>query len=252
MTLPIAFINLDRDTERHALLQEQLRLRGLHGERLSATWWNDVPPTEQDHLYAASLNAKQYFKPLVNGEKGCYTSHINAWKQLLSSPDKALVVLEDDVVLDAPFVEVLQAIEALEDDWDMIKLMGRPSAEKILQQGPLTAYHHLIQYQRVPSFTAAYVVSRRGAQKLLKSRLPFGRPIDIDLRFWWENDLQILGVFPPVVQLHESSAESSIGGREAGTTLATRLRKLKMKAQLTLGNHWHLRKVRLPGKQRVK
>lgn len=249
MALPIVFINLDRDTGRRKLLEVQFEQRGVAAERLPATWWSDVPPAEQDHLYAPTLNQQQYFKPLVNGEKGCYTSHIQAWKKLLSSTAKAMVVLEDDVVLGSDFQTIIHAVSELDEHWDMIKLMGRPEAEKILQQGPLTAEHHLIQYRRVPSFTAAYVVSRKGAQKLLKSRRPFGRPIDIDLRFWWENDLQVLGVFPPVVHLDETSADSSIAGRDSGTTLKTRLRKLKMKAQLSLGNAWHLRKVQLPTKR---
>lgn len=249
MALPIVFINLDRDTTRRDLLEEQFQQHGVAAERLPATWWRDVPAAEQDHLYAAALNQQQYFKPLVDGEKGCYTSHVQAWRKLLNSSARAMVVLEDDVVLDNDFQKVILAISELEEQWDMIKLMGRPKAEKILQQGPLTAEHHLIQYRRVPSFTAAYVVSRKGAQKLLKTRRPFGRPIDIDLRFWWENDLQIFGVSPPVVHLDDISADSSIAGRDSGTTLKTRLRKLKMKAQLSLGNACHLRKVQLPSKR---
>lgn len=249
MALPIVFINLDRDTERRTLLETQFHLHGVAAERLPATWWADVPVAEQDHLYAPKLNQKQYFKPLVNGEKGCYASHIQAWKKLLSSSAKAMVVLEDDVVLDRNFQKIVHAIAELDEQWDMVKLMGRPQTEKILQQAPLTSEHHLIQYRRVPSFTAAYVVSRKGAQKLLKSRRPFGRPIDIDLRFWWENDLQVLGVFPPVVHLDETSALSSIAGRDSGTTFRTRMHKLKMKAQLSLGNAWHLHKVQLPTKR---
>lgn len=237
--LPLVFINLDKDSERRTRIEAQFARLGLAGERLSAVWWKHLAQAEQDLLYSPQRNRGQYYKPLVDGEKGCYASHILAWRQLLDSDAPALVVLEDDVVLDDAFAPVVQAIAALGDDWDMVKLMGRPSGEKIRAARPLTPTHQLIQYRRVPSFTAGYVVSRAGARKLLDSRVPFGRPIDIDLRFWWENDLRVLGVQPPVVRLDTTSEDSTIAGRRAPASWATRWRKLAMKVRLTWGNTRH-------------
>lgn len=239
--VPLVFINLDKDGERRARIETQLSQLGLRGERLPAVWWKDLPQAEQNSLYSPTHNSNQYFQPLVDGEKGCYTSHIQAWRQLLASDALALIVLEDDVVLEEAFAPVVQAIAALGNGWDMVKLMGRPSGEKIRAATPLTPTHRLIQYQRVPSFTAGYMVSRAGARKLLDSRIPFGRPIDIDLRFWWENDLRILGVQPAVVRLDVTSQDSTIAGRGARTSLVTRWRKLAMKTRLTWGNARHLR-----------
>lgn len=240
-TLPLVFINLDKDSERRTRIEAQLAHLGLPGERLPAVWWKHLPPAEQSLLYSAERNHGLYYQPLVDGEKGCYASHIQAWRQLLASDAPAMVVLEDDVVLEDAFASVVQAIAALGDDWDMVKLMGRPAGEKIRTTRPLTASHRLIQYRRVPSFTAGYVVSRAGARKLLDSRVPFGRPIDIDLRFWWENDLRILGVQPPVVRLDVTSQDSTIAGRGTRASWTTRWRKLAMKARLTWGNARHLR-----------
>ena len=239
--LPLVFINLDKDSERRTRIEAQLAHLGLPGERLPAVWWKHLPPAEQSLLYSAERNHGLYYQPLVDGEKGCYASHIQAWRQLLASDAPAMVVLEDDVVLEDAFAPVVQAIAVLGDDWDMVKLMGRPAGEKIRTTRPLTASHRLIQYRRVPSFTAGYVVSRAGARKLLDSRVPFGRPIDIDLRFWWENDLRILGVQPPVVRLDVTSQDSTIAGRGTRASWTTRWRKLAMKARLTWGNARHLR-----------
>lgn len=236
-TVPILFINLDRDTERRQRMEMQLQQ--LHASRFCATWWNDVPPAEQQIFYSPSLNAHQYYKPLVNGEKGCYLSHIRAWQQLVASDAPFMVVLEDDVAVQDSFSSALEAIQELDMPWDMIKLMGREQ-EKIQQALPLSNGLSLVQYRRVPSYTAGYAISRAGAQKLLASRIPFGRPIDIDLRFWWENDMRIYGVYPPVISLDDTSQTSSISGRQQGTSLRTRWKKLKMKLQLTLGNAHHV------------
>ena len=209
-TLPLVFINLDKDSERRTRIEGQLAHLGLPGERLPAVWWKHLPPAEQSLLYSAERNHGLYYQPLVDGEKGCYASHIQAWRQLLASDAPALVVLEDDVRLTPQFADVVNAIAALQEPWDMVKLLGR-DREKVRSQRPLVPGTALVDYSRVPSMTAGYVVSRAGAAKLLAHRQPFGRPIDVDLRFWWECDqLRILGVSPSAIALDDTSEVSSI------------------------------------------
>lgn len=237
MKISGVFINLDKDGERRERMQAQLEALPIPFARLSAVWWPDVPEDEKTALYAPERNARQYYKPLANGEKGCYASHVQAWRQLLASDAQALVVLEDDVRLQADFAEVIHSLAHVEPSWDMIKLVGR-EREKVRAQRPLAAGHRLIQYTRVPSLTAAYVISRAGAEKLLRSRVPFGRPVDVDLRFWFENDLRIFGVQPALVALDETSEVSSIWQQRPPLTAQQRWRKLWMKVQLTWGNTW--------------
>ncbi len=242
-TLPLVFINLDKDSERRTRIEGQLAHLGLPGERLPAVWWKHLPPAEQSLLYSAERNHGLYYQPLVDGEKGCYASHIQAWRQLLASDAPALVVLEDDVRLRPQFADVVNAIAALQEPWDMVKLLGR-DREKVRSQRPLVPGTALVDYSRVPSMTAGYVVSRAGAAKLLAHRQPFGRPIDVDLRFWWECDqLRILGVSPSAIALDDTSEVSSIWDTRDTLTPGQRWRKFTMKLALTLGNAWHRRRL---------
>lgn len=244
MSLPIVFINLDRDAERRTRLLSELKHVPMVSQRLPAVWWPDVPPEQADRWASDVLNARQYYKPLRNGEKGCYASHIEAWQQLLASDAPALVVLEDDVRLTPQFAEVVAAIAALNEPWDMVKLLGR-EREKVRSQRPLVPGTALVDYLRVPSMTAGYVVSRAGAAKLLAHRQPFGRPIDVDLRFWWEcDDLRILGVSPAAIALDDTSLVSTIWQERDRLTLQQRWRKFTMKCALTLGTLRH--RHRLP------
>ncbi|MCZ2496971.1 glycosyl transferase family 25 [Xylophilus sp. Kf1] len=241
MTLPLVFINLDRDEDRRTRMAEQLRRSGMPGRRLTAVWWADQTEARQAAWYSAGLNGRQYYKPLLAGEKGCYASHLQAWESLLDSHASAMVVLEDDVRLEFGFAEAVRAIEALDEPWDMVKLIGRDQ-EKVRSSRALTGGLRLVQYRRVPSTTAGYVVSRSGAQKLLASRRPFGRPVDVDLRFWWENDLRILGVTPAVLSLDSTSDVSTIWQQIDHLSPAARWRKFRMKWQLNLGNLRHGRR----------
>ena len=238
-SLPVVFINLSKDVERRERMTTQLAEMGLAGSRLPAVWWADLPETEQQRYFCSPQSHGRYFKPLSNGEKGCYASHLLAWQQLIDSDFSAMVVFEDDVRLLPTLPQALEAIEALPADgsWDMIKLYGREQ-EKIANQAPLRPDSlQLISYQRVPSFAAGYVISRAGAQKMLKTRIPFDRPVDVDIRFWFENGLRVFGVYPSVIALDDTSEVSSIWAqKEAPMSLSQKIRKFKMKLALNWGN----------------
>lgn len=236
-SLPIVYINLAKDTERQTRMASQLAQMGLQASRLPAVWWSDLPTELQIKHFSAALNQKQFFKPLGNGEKGCYCSHMTAWQQLLDSDAPAIVVFEDDVRLLPALPQALQAIESLPvDSWDMVKLYGREN-EKVASRRALDSSLELITYSRVPSFATGYAISRSGARKMMDARVPFGRPVDVDMRFWFENDLRVFGVHPSVIALDDTSEVSSIWQqREAPASIAQRLRKFKMKLQLTWGN----------------
>lgn len=241
--LPVVFINLDQDIERRQRMQAELDRSGIAASRFEATRWAALPEAEQARLYSQTLNARQFHKPLVNGEKGCYASHLRAWQWLLDSSHPALVVLEDDVRLQPGFGAVIAAIEALPEGWDMIKLIGRldlSRGKKLQHRQDLTPGFQLVDYQRIPSLTAGYVISRTGARKLLASRIPFGRPIDVDLRYWWENGLKVQGIEPAVIALDDTSLQSSVGAKALDSP-ATTWRKFRRKAAYTLLNHWHRR-----------
>ena len=238
-SLPIVFINLSKDAERRERMTAQFAQMGLTASRLPAVWWGDLSEAEQKTFFCAPQSHGRYFKPLSNGEKGCYASHLRSWQQLMDSDAPAMVVFEDDVRLLPDLPQALAAIEALPTDgsWDMIKLYGR-EPEKIADQGPLVQGSlQLISYQRVPSFAAGYVISRSGARKMLEARVPFDRPVDVDIRFWFENDLRVYGVYPSVISLDDTSEISSIWAqKEAPANRLQKMRKFKMKLALSWGN----------------
>jgi len=241
--LPIRFINLDRDAERRSRMQAELGRLQLDGERFPGVLWTALPPNEQASLYSETLNARSFHKPLVNGEKGCYASHLALWQWLLQSSHAAVVVLEDDVRLKDDFAAVIDAIAALPAGWEMIKLIGRAEigkSEKLKDHQPLCPGFELVDYRRVPSLTAGYVLHRLGAEKLLASRVPFGRPVDVDLRHWWEAArLRIQGSAPAAIELDDTSLDSSIGAKVSERGIVSKWRKAQHRLGYTLSNAWH-------------
>lgn len=244
--LPIVYINLDSHLLRRELMEAEFARLGLVGGRLSATLWSRLDADEQDRLYSAAMNRQTHYRPLANGEKGCYASHLRAWQGLLDSEEAALVVLEDDVVLHDDFGAIIEAIgkqlRAGRASWDMIKLMGRSShrhGSKPNRTQPLMPGYELYRYSRIPSSTAGYVISREGAKKLLSKRIPFGRPVDVDLRNHWESSVRIWGLSPDAIHIDSRSDASSLGLSSERPDLASRWKKFRLKLHYNLLNFIH-------------
>lgn len=237
-------INLARDADRLAPMARQLDALGLPWQRVEAVYGRDLDAEQRRVLYDAGANQRLYHQPLVDGEIGCYTSHLRVWQRLLDDGHPMALVLEDDVDLLPGLPAVLQALQQPEHrraqgapNWDMVKLIGR-AQEAAAARWPLGAAapgQALIRYRRVPSLTGAYVVSARGAQRLLAHRQPFFRPIDVDLRCWWEADLRLYGVQPYPVVHGQASFQSSIG-QKARQPLARRWRKWLQQLAYSVAN----------------
>jgi glycosyl transferase, family 25 len=246
-------INLAAHPQRWYETRSRFDAVNLAVERLEATDGRRLG-TDRMHAhgatgYDAALNSSVFHKPLRPGEIGCYESHRAAWRRLLALGGRSLAVFEDDIEIDAPLAPLLRAIERLPMPWDMVKLFGREH-ERIAWQQPLSAPSSvpssassraaLVGYSRVPSHSCAYVVSREGARKLLATRARFGRPLDVDLRHWWENGLVVLGVQPYPVRLAPAAGVPTIDdGRRGCSSVPMRLHKVSNQLRYAALNWAH-------------
>ncbi len=234
---PTYLISLQRDAERRATMVAQLERFNLPYEWFEAVLGSALSPDERAACLDAAAQQHQYHQALTPGEIGCYLSHLGVWRRLIESNAAHALVLEDDMTLLPALHAVLKSLPALSGRWDMIKLVGRPREVALRRwRLPEAGAGDLIRYARVPTMTGAYLISREGAQKLLSTRLRFCRPIDIDLRHWWEGDLRMYGVLPYPVALGEDSQHSSIGHREPEPSWSRMRRKVTWRFFYNLHN----------------
>lgn len=206
--LPVLVINLDREPQRLERMQTRLDTLGIPFNRLPATDGNHLGEVDRNLYYSESLNRRRYHRPLSAAEIGCYISHLRAWQWLLDHGHERAVILEDDVVFGEDFRTAIDLLPRLPQPWDVVKL-GAFRPKPILHSfsfGPFTLH----QYVKPPVSTFAQAVSRSGAEKLLHARIPFGRPVDIDLQHVWETDLVVCGLEPyPVSAGPEKSGRNT-------------------------------------------
>ena len=193
--LPIFVINLDGSTERLSKVEQELQKIGVSFERVSAVDGRIMTESERLQHYSPELNASNYYKALTPGEIGCYLSHRKVWQLIVERALPAAIILEDDFLAQGDLTGV-QAFVDTKQAFDYVKLSDHPNRPRKTTALKLIGKSELVAFDKPPARTCAQLVSTRGAEQLLKHSEKFGRPVDIDLQYWWEKEITVLGIKP--------------------------------------------------------
>jgi len=211
-------INLDRSPERLAFFAEQAHRAGITIERISGVDGRQLSAEEQSRAVAASFE----WQPLNPGEIGLFMSHRAAWQGFVDGEGDYAAVFEDDAVLSARIAQVLAAIEQTRPMADVIKLETTRRQVVLRSDGlALTAGFRLQGLCSWHGGTAAYVVSREGARKLLAATWPLADPVDqvmFNPMSRLSASLRLLQV-SPAVSIQKNILERGIDHGVFGTTI---------------------------------
>ncbi|XP_039177504.1 inactive glycosyltransferase 25 family member 3 isoform X2 [Crotalus tigris] len=164
---------------------------------LEALYELEIDPLLVDAIDGRALNSSSikklgidllpgYYDPfsgrtLTKGEVGCFLSHHHVWKEVVERGLEKSLVLEDDIRFEAYFkrrlAKLMDALERTQFDWELIYL-GRKQVNSDEEEEAVVEIPNLV----VPEYsywTLAYVLSRRGAQKLVQAR-PLSKILPVD------------------------------------------------------------------------
>lgn len=228
--IPVFVINLDSSPERYQHAEQQLQALGISAQRFRGIYGKDLSAAEVDACYDKTANLQHFRRSLSAGELGCYLSHRGVWQQMIDQQIDVAIVLEDDIEVDPRLPHAIGQIAAF-TGWDHIKLSDDrdtpPYQRKLLSDG-----FELVNFKRVPNCATGYAISLSGARKML-SRQQFFRPVDLDLQFGAELDLQLFSLLPYTIwpsTKFDSVINQISGGSRKGDTTA--LRNLKYRLQV--------------------
>ena len=115
---------------------------------------------------------------LGQGECACTQSHLKVLRAMLDSGDALALVLEDDVALSPRLPAFLRAIEAAPPDFDLLRIETGDTRVRVLSVQPALAGIEIVRLVGYDSGSGGYLVSRRGASRLLNNVEARRRPVD--------------------------------------------------------------------------
>jgi glycosyl transferase, family 25 len=178
--LPIYVVSLVSDLARRDDITEQLAgYRGewffidgvVPGETQGVDWNPDTTATSAIRVLGRRLS---------RGEYGCALSHLGLWKKMVSDGCEAAIVLEDDALIAAEMVGLCQEVLATQE-LDVL-LLGyskvspkdgctKNIAEPIRVQTHSFGYEIGMAYREIRSGTVGYLITLKGAKKLIEIQM---------------------------------------------------------------------------------
>jgi glycosyl transferase family 25 len=205
LDLPIWVLNLQEDKPRLLFMRKQLRKLNLDYEVIPAVNGAALS-AEERKLYSPEMAVQCSKRELTLGEIGCMLSHIRMWERMLRERIRELLVLEDDVFIGQGIIEVLKNRKKLPRDWEF-ENFSTDAAQAPFGQFIADIYR-ASRHKEAAVRTSAYLINRKGAQKLLDHAYPIRYTAD---GLTWSTDVTGLvsyGIYPRVAVLSE--LESSI------------------------------------------
>lgn len=257
--LPVLVISLQQETTRREAIAAHLQERGF-----AFSFFDAVDGRAMDVLAHPSYDSKRrrraHGRDLKPGELGCLLSHRAAYQHILDQNYEHALLLEDDARLAPDTKAVLDLFLAKKFDYDIVRLLGSPKVakgthRKIIKlmnasQPPHPAQalsslpsppkmgervrerghdFHLVRLLTAPGGAHATLISRAGAEKLLKATETFAFPIDTILGRTWETGVKAYSIQPGLA-VQDLSFESAIGeARHDKTIHLPPLEKLSFK-----------------------
>lgn len=191
--LVLHVINLPRSTGRRASMQAQAAALGL-----SLTFFEAVDGHASHPLFAhvhAGKRQARKGRPFRPGELGCWASHYLLWQQCVAN-GKPMIVLEDDIMLDSRFPELLRVLPLVPANVGYFRLHAENRASVAWQQFGSFVLH---RYWDNPSCTFGYYLAPLAAERFLRHAAEWVVPVDDYMDLAWLHGVECLGLKPGVV-----------------------------------------------------
>jgi glycosyl transferase, family 25 len=195
----IFVLNLDQSSDRMAHMDKMLKDLGLNYERISAVDGSKLTDPEVKALYSPFWFGIFHGRQISRGELGCALSHRLCYRRILTEGLEWALILEDDCVLDKDTPQILEQLNGATTAFDVVQLYyteNRVHETKVIGS---VLERELISFTGAHASAIAYIVTRQGAQKLLKSR----RVVLTADKFVWMSalwNIRFCGLLPPAAQ----------------------------------------------------
>lgn len=187
-------ISLERATERREKSKQECQKLGLPFEFITAidgkTLTDDeIIKTGYNEILGKKLRNKYQSRGLSHTDIAIALSHIKAYKKIIEDQTLIALIIEDDAVFNFNKKYLNKLLTELPNDWEICLLFHDGLCKKISS--------HLCKFKVPPGFLVCYLLTLKGAEKLLKLSQPLRLCSDtLTGRAIYKNILNGYGVMP--------------------------------------------------------
>jgi len=207
--MKVLLVNLDRDADRLAAANAQLVRLGVAYARLPAVYAKALPSEEKRRAVDRFRWWCVIGRPVRDGEIGCAMSHFRAWET--GCP---VCVLEDDVILDARFPEVLRQVGAwIDPERPQVVLLSNHS-DRTPDGNGFEGYRSApdcpfeVRRSSGDMFTEGYVITPKAAEAIRRANWPLATPCDHWGRWARLGLIELYHAFPTVCSQNKAGFAS--------------------------------------------
>ena len=169
MNIKFFWINIDGSNERKEFMEKQFKKLNIDNIRISAIIPKDFPEVleEQEPYFCGNPECLETNKKNCKFEYGCVSSHIKALREALRTNDNYFMIIEDDIVM--PFkINFDKLINQMPPDAEIIQMMILyANTVELLNNHLYSKGVKFIKYQKILPSTGMYLITRKGAEKLV-------------------------------------------------------------------------------------
>lgn len=178
-------------------------------------------------------------KDLTGGEIGCLLSHRGVLQKIANDKIPCALIFEDDAVLGADFKAIVERLQQSPVSFEIVRFLGSPKVAKGRHRKiiPLYKDYWLVRLARTHGGAHAYLVTYKGAEKLLRHMKKNAFPVDILLCRTWETGLETLSVQPGLAT-QDLGFESAIGTAREEKISVNPLTRAGFKTAEAAGKRW--------------
>jgi glycosyl transferase family 25 len=209
----VFLINLDRSPERLQLAHQSLAAAQVPYQRI-AGFDASLEDLSLCRIDAKSFQTTHGRTEPRKGEIGCFQSHVRAMEAFLATDKETAIIMEDDAVPEPWFESGVAQLLAWRQAWDIAPLFHFHNG------GPIKirksdAFNLTIFLTHVSS-SAAYILNRKAALKLLEHMSTQRACVDHALFEKYTHGLRLRGISPMPMRLSSQANISTIGVEKSG------------------------------------
>lgn len=222
--------------------------RRAHGATLSWAFFDAHRGLTEGLSYNDEDALHHRGRTLNTGELGCYSSHVALWEQLLKDDADQYFILEDDVIVDWKALDIIASNDFTSSGMDYVRLYHKAPCSYIIRKRHfIMRTLSLLELTDWAYGTQGYIITKRGAEKLLAASRKVLRPIDEQLDRFWDHGVPNLCLFPfPLIdEAVPSSIEEARFDAMPKAELMRRVRRRydRWKRQLFVRRRKHIKRT---------